>query len=374
MGAETDEQLWAEKYGGTIDDVFELQERVSREIVKALGITLSTDEDRRLAHRSIENVRAFELYLQARQEMRRYGTESIRRGEALVRSAMDIEGETPPLQALLAWGQVSLVRAGLAPDRTPLDAAAAVANALLVSAPEAPYGHSLLGFINYERGEIAAAVKHFRAALELEPNDADALFLLGISYVAAGQQADGDRTAAQLMAFDPLSPIAWLLAGIMPWWDNHVASGLPSIVRSVEMDPANLIAHWSLGYGYALVGNSDAAARVAELMLERAPTMPYTVQLAALVQAMTGRRDTALTTLGAVTGLDAHHKFHLAEAFAMAGDSDRAFDLLDEAVNSGFHPGEFIAAHCPFLKPLRGTPRFAAIAATAQRLTAEFAA
>ena len=66
IDAETDEQLWAEKYSGTMDDVFELQERVSREIVKALGITLSSEEDRRLAHRSIENVHAFELYLQAR--------------------------------------------------------------------------------------------------------------------------------------------------------------------------------------------------------------------------------------------------------------------------------------------------------------------
>ena len=374
IDAETDEQLWAEKYSGTMDDVFELQERVSREIVKALGITLSSDEDRRLAHRSIENVHAFELYLQARQELRRYGAESIDRGEALIRRAIEIEGETPPLQALLAWSQVALVRAGLAPDHSPLDTAAIVANALLTSAPEAPYGHSLLGFISYERGEIAAAVRHFHAALELEPNDADAMFYLGISYVSAGQTEEGAQTVAALMASDPLSPMAWLLAGLMPWWTGNVVDGLPKVIRCVEMDPGNLIAHWTLGYGYALAGDAAAASKEAEFMRERAPTMPYTTQLLALVQGMAGQRDAARTTLGDVAGLDAHHNFHLAESFAMAGDTERAFTLLEEAVNGGFHPGEFIALHCPFLAPLRGSPRFERIAATAIRLTTEFAA
>src|SRR6185436_12101470 len=103
-----------------------------------------------------------------------------------------------------------------------------------------------------------------------------------------------------------------------------------------------------------------------------APTMHYTIQLLALVHGMEGRSDAALAVLGRVTGLDAHHKFHLAESYAMAGDSDRALELLEDAVSHGFHPGEFIAFHCPFLVSLRGTPRFEAVAAQAQRLTAEF--
>ena len=41
----TDEQLWAEKYSGTMDDVFDVQERVSRAIVNALRVTLSASEE-----------------------------------------------------------------------------------------------------------------------------------------------------------------------------------------------------------------------------------------------------------------------------------------------------------------------------------------
>jgi TolB-like protein/thioredoxin-like negative regulator of GroEL len=374
VDATTDAQLWGAKYGGTMDDVFELQERVSREIVGALGITLTSDEDRRLAQRPIENPRAFEFYLQAREEMRRYDGRSVERGEALVRRAMEIEGDTPPLRAMLTWGQVTMVRAGLVPDRSLLDDAEKVARALIVSTPDAHYGHALLGFISYERGRMADAVRHLRAALEREPNDADALFYLGISYVAVGQLEAGERTAAALMKSDPLSPLAWLLSGIVPWWTNHVAEGLPKIERAMDMDPGNVIIRWSLGYGRALAGDLVNAAADAAILRERAPDMPYTSQLSALVYAMSGRPAEALAALGDVQGLDAHHKFHLAEAYSMAGDSERALGLLEGAIPGGFHPGDFIAKYCPFFPALRGTPRFEAIAAEAVRRTADFRA
>jgi hypothetical protein len=40
----------------------------------------------------------------------------------------------------------------------------------------------------------------------------------------------------------------------------------------------------------------------------------------------------------------------------------------------GFYPFPYIEKHCPFLAPLRGTPRFAALSARAERLAAEFSA
>ena len=371
VDADTDTPLWSEKYSGTMDDVFEVQERVSREIVKALGVTLSPDEDRHLAQRPIENVQAFELYLQARLEFRRYGA-SIDHGLALLTRAIEIEGETPPLQALVAWAKVSLVRSGHAPDGRPLDEAEAVAKALILRAPEAPYGHALLGFIGYERCRMADAVRHLRAALEREPNDADAFFFLGVSYIAAGQEALAAETAARLMASDPLSPLGWMLTGVVPWFMGRLGEGLPSLVRAVELDPENLLARWCLGYTHTLVGDVEAGTKHAEVLRTKSPDLPYTRHLLALVAALSGQSEAALKHLASVEGLDGHHKMHLAEAFAMAGDIDRALSLLEEAVKQGFHPYCFIAEYCPFMAPLRGLPRFEALAARAQRLTAEF--
>ena len=372
IDASSDSQLWSAKYGGTMSDVFEVQERVAREIVAALGIGLTSDEDRRLGQHPIEDVRAFELYLQARRELRRYAAAPIARGEALVSRAIEIEGETPPLQALLAWARVARVRAGLATDSSLLDDAARVAHGLLVSAPDAPYGHALLGFIGYERGRLEESVRHFLAALELDPNDADALFYLGISFVGAGQTERGAEAARRLMELDPLSPLSWLLQGIVPWWTGGAAGAMDKLERAVEIDPTNAIVRWTRGYGYALVGDSGSAWTDARFLQQEAPTLPYTAQLVALLHGMEGRQVEACTVLEGVRGLDAHHRFHLAEAFAMAGQGDRALSLLEEAVQGGFYPGEFIGRHCPFFGSLRGEPRFEAVALESVRRTREF--
>ena len=116
----TDAPLWSDKYSGTMDDVFEVQERVSREIVKALGVRLTSEEIRRLADRPIADPRAFELYLHARQQLRRY---AIPTAVPLIEEAIRIEGETPPLVAMRAWATLWQVRLGMAPDQSPLDEA-----------------------------------------------------------------------------------------------------------------------------------------------------------------------------------------------------------------------------------------------------------
>jgi hypothetical protein len=74
--AATDGHLWAEKYSGTLDDVFDMQEKVSRAIVEALKVELTAEENRRLADRPIQNAYAFECYLKARREIWRWGEPS----------------------------------------------------------------------------------------------------------------------------------------------------------------------------------------------------------------------------------------------------------------------------------------------------------
>jgi len=80
----------------------------------------------------------------------------------------------------------------------------------------------------------------------------------------------------------------------------------------------------------------------------------------------------ALPNLRHSLELDAHNKFHLAEAFALGGDTDRAPDVLEQAVDQGFYPYPFIAEHCPFLAPLRPLPRFAGILAKAKERSETF--
>jgi tetratricopeptide (TPR) repeat protein len=331
---------------------------------------LTSDEHRKLAERPIGDARAFELVLQARQEIRRYAVE---RAVALVKQAIEIEGETPPLSALLTWATLLQLRLGVAQDRSILDVAEKEAKELLRRAPEAPFGHSLLGHIAYERGRMSEAVHHLKLALDLEPNDSDTLFMLTVSYIGAGQTDLGEQTALRMMACDPLSPMSWMAAGIPQWIAGRAEQAIAPLKRAVEIDPQNFIVNWTSGYTYALLGRLQDARRHGEVLQQMVPAGVYTLQLLSLVDGLAGRCDTALERIAAldVGLLDAHQTFHLAESFIVAGDHARGLELLEQSV-SGFHPYTYMSEYCRFLDPVRETPRFKAVLDTARDLVERF--
>ncbi len=371
----TNQQVWAEKYSGTMDDIFDVQERVSRAIVEALRVTLSTSESERLAHRPIKDPRAFELYLRAQALVRRYGS-SVDQVDGLIDLAIAIEGPSLPLRALRGLLWVSQMRAGVSTDEGHLSKAEAEARELIRLAPGSVYGYSLLGFVSYERGRMAETVRYLGQALERDPSDADALFFLGIALTAAGQIEAGLAAGRRFLEIDPLSPMAGVLYNSSHWFAGRPAEGLREHEHGLVLDPENPIIHWSLGYTYALLGQVDKARQRADWMRARVPRMPYTVQLLSLVEALEGRQAAARETLATIAALnfDGHITFHLSESYAMAGDVPAGLQLLEQCIERGFYPHEYIATSCPFLAPLRSHPEFARIAARAAERKAEFVA
>jgi serine/threonine protein kinase/tetratricopeptide (TPR) repeat protein len=366
----TDAPLWSEKYAGTIDDVFEVQERVSREIVKALGVRLTSEEARRLADRPIADPRAFGLYLQARQQLRRY---AIPTAVALIEDAIRIEGETPPLVAMRAWATLWQVRLGIAPDQSPLDEAERVAQSLVAERPDASYVHALLGNLKYERGHLLEALRHFRRAIELEPNDTDSLVMMTFTLVGAGQDDEAQALAPRLVQSDPLSAATWTAAGGPLWFVGRAAEGVPIMQRGLDVDPDSFIAHWCTGYACAVAGRIDDAKAHAAALRRLFDGGPYTRQLLALIDGLEGRQAAAREWLAPINIaiLDPHQQFHLAESFLVAGDLERGLELLERS-NFGFHPYVYMAHHCRFLDPVRHTPRFQALLAKAKERTEAF--
>jgi hypothetical protein len=121
-------------------------------------------------------------------------------------------------------------------------------------------------------------------------------------------------------------------------------------------------------------GRIPEAVRHAAVLNEIRPDVPYTRQLLALIDGLEGRKPAALERLASidVAPLDTHNKSHLAESFGLGGDTDRALDVLEQAVEQGFYPYPFMAEHCPFLVPLRPLPRFAGILAKAKERAEAF--
>jgi hypothetical protein len=170
--------------------------------------------------------------------------------------------------------------------------------------------------------------------------------------------------------------MAGVLLNSAHWFVGRPAEGLEAHERGLGLDAENPIIHWSLGYTYALLGRLADARDRATWMEAHAADMPYTVQLAALLDGLEGRPEDARARLAAIaeSSFDAHITFHLSESFAVAGEGEAALRLLEQAVDRGFYPHDYIAVHCPFLAPLRGTAAFDRIAERAGKRVAEFSA
>jgi len=371
VDVQRDEPRWAEKYNGTLDDVFDVQERVSRAIVDALNVALSPQESAQLAARPLQDVRAFELYLKAREALAGY---DVARAAPLIARAIEIAGRVPVLRALEALSGIMQLRTGASREPRLLASIEAEARALIAEAPDLSLGYALLGYLAYETGDLITAVQSLRQAFALDAADGDIRFFLGIALQAGGQV--DSRFSLEWIALDPLSPLANILVGANSWFTGRFHEGLPALEEATHLAPAGLIFHWGLGCTYAMVGRFDDAAKQASWLQENAPALPYTAQLRGLIAAATGKQTEAIDILDTVSeaSLDGHHTFHLAESYVMAGAHDRGIMLLDRAVTMGFYPADYFERLCPFLEPVRGREDFARVVVRARAREAEFAA
>ena len=103
IDAMTDTHLWAEKYNGTLDDVFDIQEKVSRSIADELQIILSSEEKKKIQERPIDNVLAYDFYLRAIREIYSFSKDRLDYALELLNKGLDIIGENAVIYAGIAY-------------------------------------------------------------------------------------------------------------------------------------------------------------------------------------------------------------------------------------------------------------------------------
>jgi TolB-like protein len=366
-----DLQRWAEKYTGTIDDVFDLQERVSREIVAALGVSLAPEEDRRLAQRGFKHVEAYELFLEARERLRTFVVAN-EAWDALVARAIAIEGEVPALVALRVWGELSRLKAGIG-DHESLGRIERQARELIAVAPDEALGYGVLGYAAFERGEPVQAITGFQQAINRDPTDTQSRFFQGVALTYTGLIDEGIAATRRMVAIDPLAPLSLLMDAIKEWFIGGAAASISAVRRAVASDPENLLMRWTLAYGLTIAGALEDAAGEVAIMRRAMRELPYGIQADALLRAERGDRAGARALVEDLdlTPFDAHLTFHFAEVWAVLGDHERALAVIELGMRKGFFPPSYLRTHCRFIEPLRAHPHFAALVDEAERRSAE---
>ncbi len=361
--AATDIHLWAEKYSGTLDDVFAMQEEVSRAIVGALRIHLDPAERIRLGRRTVSNVEAYDQWMRARSLAVSYSIRGLEGAIARLQEALTGAPGDPLLTATLAWLHCHSGMMGLGGSGA-FALAESWAQRALDLDPEVLQGHLALTLIEIvARGRPREALVHAKRALALNPGDPDANQWLSYLYAAIGRHREALALARALKAMDPAEPLwdlwlAWLFG-----YDGRLDE-LATVIDSTRQDLTNPHRLWGMAWACAWLGRRQQAIALLESTNASGCFDSYTQQCILLREALRGNRgafDKALIPeLTESARLDGQVASTLAEYFGLFGDLDATLSWLEQAVSRGWINYPLYARTDPFLESLRGEPRFVA--------------
>ena len=376
--AATDAHLWAEKYTGTLDDVFDLQERLSRRIVEALRVTLTPDEDRHLAGRDITDVEAYALYIRARQELVKLTEESLDLAEQLLERALARTGPNALLLATAAEIAYAFQDMGYRPAAETLERADALATRALELDPNLAEAHVAKGLIAQRRFDTAACVRLIQRAVDLDPANAMAAWAAGFILAEVGRTHEARVHGDRARDLDPLFWPAQFGSALADLCDGNFEPALAKMVRMHTISGDNPAANLWLGVCLIYAGRSDeAAALLDRAAAAGAGTFSAT---ATCLGAMVSEDREAMRAVLADPGtrealfMDTELTWMVAAASATVGDLDEALYWLSRAIEMGFINHRFFAEVDPFLSKLRGEPRFESLMERARAKQSEIEA
>jgi adenylate cyclase len=344
-GAEGD-HVWADRYDRDLDDIFAIQDEISKAIVEALKIKLLPEEKKAIEARGTSIVDAYNLYLMARQQWITGTFGDPRREEAIVRLCRQATLLDPNYAA--AWALMALAQAELRfwHGREDENALPAAERALQID-PTMPEAHCIKARYLEDEGQPEEADKQMRIALRLGP-----------------ESWEVNREAARML-----------------FRHGHMHEAVPYFEKAASLMDSDYSNPGMLISCYNALSDPEGVRRSAKTCLERTeraiakePTNGPALGTGANALCALGDKDRARDWISRALLLDPDNlstRYNLACALALElNDADGALDALQpyfDRVQSKTHIRHLEAD--PDLKGIRADPRFKAqLEAAKQRL------
>jgi serine/threonine protein kinase/tetratricopeptide (TPR) repeat protein len=358
-----DAPVWSEKYSGMVDEVFEIQEQVARDIARALAVTLTPEESAAITKRPIADARAYECYLRARQELWSFSPSGLQRAIQLLRQGLAIVGDNALLYATLgvSLNLLAEIRAGGAEHAAEVEACA---RKVLALDPGSALGHFLKGVVEYRRDKASAAGA-LRRAVALDSTNTEALEYLANLYIEAGRPALAAPLIERALELDPLTPMHHSMLGYVAAVEGRYDEAVALFRRAYEMSPDQPVNVWAYALTLARAGRDAEATQVVDAMSSAAAATPLGRVATFMRHALAGDEAAALAAVTPDLEATARQAGFLSRDFAgfyaRLGRRDDALRWLENAIERGYFNYPHLAFHDRLLDPLRGDSRFEAL-------------
>src|SRR5882757_9853032 len=261
----TGAHLWADRFDGALEDVFDLQDKVTEKVVTALAPRLEQAEIDRSKRKTAGNLSAYDCYLRSLSYLQHPSRESLEEAMSLLRRAIELDPEFASAYGLLA--QCHAYRKG---------------SGLVLNPDE----------------ENAEVDRLARIVLRIGQDDEDALSNTGwaVAYVLR-DLPHAQSLVDQALAMNPNLAHAWGNSGWINLWSGNPALAMEHLTRAMRHDPLHGYHHAYMRTGMAhalfFLDKYDEAVAWAESVLRENPDAHPSLRIFAASAAFGNMTDTA---------------------------------------------------------------------------------
>jgi adenylate cyclase len=237
----TGAHIWADRFDGALDDIFELQDQIASRVVGAIEPKLRQSEIERANRKPTESLDAYDLYLRALAECNKPAGEGWDAAIGYLRHALRLDPSYAPAAGLIGFVRREQTSRG----------------------------------IQLSHEEIAEALHLARHALAVGRDDPDALRMAGPTLaVLGGELAAAMSALDRATTLNPNSAQAWRECGVVNCFANRPDAAIAAAQRAMRLSPLDPLGHnfkWVLGFGLMLAGRYEEAMEWVDRSLHDRP-------------------------------------------------------------------------------------------------------
>jgi TolB-like protein len=275
IDATTGGHLWADRFEGSLDDIFELQDRVAASVVGAIAPQLERAEIGRAKRKPTESLDAYDYYLRGMASFHQGTREAIDEALPQFQKAMQLDSDFASAYAMAAWCH---------------------------------FWRKVNGWMNDRAEEAAEGARLARRAVELGKDDAVALARSGHALAhLAGELNNGIALIDRALLLNPNLAAAWFLSGFLRIWRGEPDDAIERFERAMRLsplDPEMFRMQAGTAVAHLLAGRFDTASSWAEKAFRDMPSFLIVVGTMAASHALAGRMDEARRAMDHLRELD----------------------------------------------------------------------
>ncbi len=275
IDATTGGHLWADRFEGTLGDIFELQDQVTENVVGAIAPQLERAEIERAKRKPTESLDAYDYYLRGMANLHRGTRDSIDQALAQFYHALSLDPNLASAYAMAAWCH---------------------------------FWRKVNGWMTDRLQEVAEGARLARRAVELGRDDAVALTRSGHALGhLTGDLEGGIALIDRALVLNPNLASAWFLGGFLRAWNGEPDGATEHFARAMRLsplDPEMYRMQAGMALAHLFAGRFDTASSWAEKAFRHLPSFLMVVSIIAASHALAGRPDEAQRAMNHLRRLD----------------------------------------------------------------------